>query len=79
MNLCASLDRSSRSRPCDPRAGHRSVLGVVNEFAHTADHARPGRDQLELLELSLWLAQTHCGPLERDLVSPDRALRAALT
>ncbi len=51
----------------------------MNKFARMADHARPGRDQLDLIELSLWLAQTPCGPLERDLVSPDRALRATLT
>jgi hypothetical protein len=54
----------------------RSVLGIMNEFAFLADtHGAPATD-LDLIELSLRLAETPCSPLYGTHVSPDRALVA---
>jgi hypothetical protein len=50
----------------------------VNDFAYLAD-AHRGRDQrTDLIELSLRLARTPCGPLYRSQVSPDRETIAYL-
>ena len=35
-------------------------------------------DDIELMELALWLAQVPCGPLFKSHVSPDRELRAVV-
>lgn len=50
----------------------RSVLGVINDFAHQADHYRWGRDRLDLVDLSCWLAETPSGPLSAGTGRPDR-------
>ncbi|HVM09827.1 MAG TPA: hypothetical protein VM345_15270 [Acidimicrobiales bacterium] len=60
------------------KTASRRVLGVMNEFAAMADHYRWTEDEIDLVALSLWLAQTPCGPLYGSYVSPDRALQAIL-
>ena len=57
----------------------RSVLGTVNEFSHLADHHRWMNDDIELVELSLWLAQVPCRPLFTSEGTPEDELRALLT
>jgi hypothetical protein len=56
---------------------NRSTLGVMNEFAYLADVYRASSDRVDLVHLSLQLAQTPCSPLDRTHTSPDRALAAA--
>jgi hypothetical protein len=57
---------------------NRSVLGVLNEFVHLADvYRRHGGDR-DLLDLSLRLSTTPCGPLYGRSVSPDRELAAVV-
>lgn len=60
------------------KTASRSVLGVMNEFAHLANHYRNEHQTLDLTEVSLWLAQAPCGPLYGSHTSPDRALQALL-
>ncbi|MGH3814043.1 MAG: DUF6933 domain-containing protein [Pseudonocardiaceae bacterium] len=56
---------------------NRSVVGVMNEFAYLAEAYRHDtRD--DLLDLSLRLSATPCGPLYRENISPDRELAATL-
>lgn len=59
------------------KTASRSVVGVMNEFAFLG---RVHRDQhgakVDLIALSLWLAQTPTSPLYQRHVSPDRELRA---
>ena len=57
------------------KTASRSVLGVMNEFKHLADHQLRHGDDIELMELARWLAQVPCGPLFKSHVSPDRELR----
>ncbi len=57
---------------------NRSVVGVMTEFARLTEAYRNGEPELDLLELSLWLSQTPCGPLYGARVSPDRELAALL-
>ena len=58
---------------------NRSVLGTTNDFAYLADAHRAPNKATDLLELSLRLAQTPCGPLYRSHVSPDREITAYIT
>jgi hypothetical protein len=60
------------------KTASRSVLGVMNEFKHMADQELLLSDDIELMELALWLAKTPCGPLYKSHVSPDRELRAVV-
>lgn len=60
------------------KTASRSVLGVMNEFKHMADDQLRHSDDIELMELALWLAQVPCGPLYKSHVSPDRELRAVV-
>ena len=60
------------------KTASRSVLGVMNEFAHLANHYRNEHETVDLTELSRWLAQTPCSPLYGSHTSPDRALQALL-
>ncbi len=55
---------------------NRSLLGIKNEFAYLADAHRVSAADLDLVELSLRLAETPCGPLYSTHISPDRALAA---
>jgi hypothetical protein len=61
------------------KTASRSVLGSMNDFAYLADAHRTPKKPIDLLELSLRLAQTPCGPLYRSHVSPDRELTAYVT
>jgi len=56
----------------------RSVLGVMNEFAYLADNYRERHDPLDLVELSLWLAQVPCSPLYPRHGTPELELKALL-
>jgi hypothetical protein len=58
------------------KTASRSVLGTMNDFAYLADAHRTPKEHPDLLELSLTLAKTPCGPLYRSHVSPDRELIA---
>ena len=57
----------------------RSILGVMNEFAHFADWRK---DEIvsdhDLIALALELAETPTSPLYKRHVSPDRELAAAV-
>lgn len=56
---------------------HRSVVGIKNEFTFlaTTHRADGGPD---LLDRSLRLGTTPCGPLHRKNISPDHGLAATL-
>jgi hypothetical protein len=58
---------------------NRSVLGTMNDFAYLADAHRAPNKATDLLQMSLRLAQTPCGPLYRSHVSPDREITAYIT
>lgn len=55
---------------------NRSVVGVMNEFARLAAVYRSSSHPHDFMALSLWLAETPCGPLYGRHVSPDRELAA---
>jgi Domain of unknown function (DUF6933) len=55
---------------------NRSVLGIMNELAYLADAHRGEGEDLDLVQLSLRLAETPCSPLYGTHISPDRALAA---
>ena len=52
------------------KTASRQVLGVMND----AEHRRQQHDDVDLVDLSLWLASVPSSPLYKSLVSPDRAL-----
>jgi hypothetical protein len=60
------------------KTASRSVLGTMNEYSHLADNYRWRHDEIELVDLSLWLAEVVCRPLCKSEGSPDRELRALL-
>jgi len=60
------------------KTASRSVLGVMNEFAHLADNYRERQDVIDLVELSLWLAHVPCAPLRAGHGFPDLELKALL-
>ena len=55
---------------------NRSVVGIMNEFIFLSEHERHHRPAISLLDLSIRLASTPCGPLWSRHISPDRELRA---
>lgn len=55
---------------------NRSVIGIMNEFAHLGGVYRASNDAHDLVALSLRLAGTPCTPLYGRYVSPDRELAA---
>jgi hypothetical protein len=57
---------------------NRSVVGTMNEFIFLAQTYTQGTVRPDLLELSLRLAQTPCGPLYSSHISPDRELATFL-
>jgi len=61
------------------RTASRSVLGVMNEFGHLADNYRWRHEEIDLLAVSLWLAQVPCTPLLDRHGTPGDTLRALLT
>jgi hypothetical protein len=58
---------------------NRSVVGIMNEFTFLAEAHAADLGGLDLLELSLRLAKTPCGPLYKRHISPDRELAALLS
>lgn len=58
------------------KTANRSVLGTMNDFACLAEAHATATSPTDLLELSLRLARTPCGPLYRSHVSPDREIAA---
>lgn len=61
------------------KTASRSVLGTMNDFAYLADAHRTPKQVPDLLDLSLNLAKTPCGPLYGSHISPDRELFAYVT
>ncbi|MGO9560518.1 MAG: DUF6933 domain-containing protein, partial [Acidimicrobiales bacterium] len=61
------------------KTASRSVLGTMNEFSHMADEYRWRDDEIDLIELSLWLARVPCRPLFKTYGVPEDALRALLS
>jgi hypothetical protein len=58
---------------------NRSVIGSMNEFAFLAEANRHAEGSVtDLVDLSVKLTRTPCGPLYNSHVSPDRELRALL-
>ena len=55
------------------KTANRSVVGTMNEFAFLADGHREYLEAPDLLELSIKLADTPCGPLKGN--SPGWVLR----
>jgi hypothetical protein len=60
------------------RASSRSVLGIMNTFARLADNYRLMHDDIDLLELALWLSQVLCSPLYSREGTPRDQLKAQL-
>ena len=58
---------------------NRSVVGMMAEFAFFCGAYAESEDAFDLVELSLWLARTRCGPLHSRQGSPDRELAAHIT
>ncbi len=58
------------------KTASRSVLGTMNDFAHLAEHHREQDPGVGLLEQSLSLAHTPCGPLQDRTGFPDLELKA---
>lgn len=56
----------------------RSVVGVMNQFAYLADVHRERDADPDLVELSVRLSSTPCGPLYGRHGSPDRELAAVV-
>ena len=57
---------------------NRSVVGIMNEFIFLAEAHTESSGTPHLLELSVHLAGTPCGPLYKRHISPDRELAALL-
>ena len=57
------------------KTSNRSVVGVMNEFVFLADGYRDPNGLIDPLTVSLRLAQTPCGPLYKDAITPDNAVR----
>lgn len=77
--VSAHLIETERAQALEHRlaaTADRSLVGVMNEFAHLADLDRA--ENLDLLRLSMRLATTPCGPLYQRHISPDRELAAFL-
>jgi hypothetical protein len=58
------------------KTANRSVVGIMNEFTFLASYGPPPSKDADLIELSLSMAQTPCGPLYGRHVNPDRELQA---
>jgi len=58
------------------KTASRGVFGTMNDFAYLAATQRVEMNPADLVELSLQLAQTPCGPLYRSHVSPAREVTA---
>ena len=58
------------------KTSNRSVVGTMNEFAFLAEAHRDAGNELDLLQLSVNLAGTPCGPLRSRTGFPDQELQA---
>ncbi|MGO9877594.1 MAG: DUF6933 domain-containing protein [Acidimicrobiia bacterium] len=58
------------------KTASRSVLGTMNDFSYLADAYREDRGVDDLVDLSLHLAHTPCGPLRHGHGFPDLELKA---
>ena len=75
----AQLIEAERAQALEHRlaaTANRSLVGVMNEFAHLADLDRA--EKHDLMRLSMRRATTPCGPLVQRHISPDRELAAFL-
>jgi hypothetical protein len=61
------------------KTSNRSVIGIMNEFINLAEAYRDPGVPPDLLDLSMHLAKTPCGPLYQRHGSPDRELAALLS
>lgn len=57
----------------------RSVLGTMNEFGHLADNYRWMRNDVDLIDLALWLAEVPCRPLFAGEGTPREELKSRLS
>ena len=55
---------------------NRSVVGIMNEFTHLGEVFREKTAPLDLVALSIRLAEVPCGPLYSRHISLDRELKA---
>jgi len=60
------------------KTASRSVLGTMNEFSYLADAYRWRHDEIELLDVALWLAEVPCR-LRSGGFTPEDKLRALLS
>ena len=60
------------------KTASRSVLGAMNEFGHLADNYRWLHDEIDLVDLAVWLSQVPCRPLFSGEGTPRDELRARL-
>ena len=75
----ASAEVSATRYAWPSTTSNRSVVGSMNEFAFLAEANRHAEGSVtDLVDLSVKLARTPCGPLYNSHVSPDRELRALL-
>ena len=58
------------------KTSNRSVVGTMNEFAFLAEVFREDMDTLDLVALSMRLADTPCGAIKYD--SPVRLVKELL-
>ena len=58
------------------KTANRSVVGTMNDFSYLADGHREHVGVDDLIELSLYLAHTPCGPLRDGHGFPDLDLKA---
>lgn len=75
-NLDAELAHMADA--CLPKTASRSVLGTMNDFVSMADRYRCGQEEIDLIDLSAWLAHTPCSPLRPSTGWPDLELQSLL-
>jgi hypothetical protein len=73
-STAVDLERKEMHSARVGRTASRRVLGSMNEFMLQLEHGLRYSPERTLIEQSLWLAETPCGPME--YASPDRATRA---
>jgi hypothetical protein len=60
------------------KTASRSVLGSMNEFVLLADSYRWSHDEIELTDMSVWLAHAPCLVASAEGLWPDREVRTLL-
>jgi len=61
------------------KTASRSILGTMNDFVHMAESYRWTTDDVDLVDLAVWLADTPCGVSSPgDAVWPKDAVRTLL-